>query len=103
LSRGRKHIRKHGKKQGVLGYYPAYFLKPSSRNFRGEKKMSALEPLWQRGKNFLGVSYPIIAGAMTWISDSHFVSAVCNEGAFGCLAAGNMEPSLLDLDNTNET
>lgn len=60
--------------------------------------MSALEPLWQRGKNFLGVSYPIIAGAMTWISDSHFVSAVCNEGAFGCLAAGNMEPSLLDAE-----
>jgi enoyl-[acyl-carrier protein] reductase II len=60
--------------------------------------MSTLEPLWQRGKNFLGVSYPIIAGAMTWISDSHFVSAVCNEGAFGCLAAGNMEPSLLDAE-----
>lgn len=64
--------------------------------------MIELESLWQRGKNFLGVSSPIIAGAMTWISDSHFVSAVCNEGAFGCLAAGNMEPSLLDLDNTNE-
>ena len=39
---------------------------------------------------------------MTWISDSHFVSAVCKEGAFGCLAAGNMEPSLLDLDNKKE-
>lgn len=35
---------------------------------------------------------------MTWISDSHFVSTVCNEGAFGCLAAGNMEPSLLDAE-----
>jgi len=60
--------------------------------------MTTLDPLWQRGKNFLGVSYPIIAGAMTWISDSHFVSAVCNEGALGCLAAGNMEPSLLDAE-----
>jgi enoyl-[acyl-carrier protein] reductase II len=60
--------------------------------------MLALDSLWKRGKNFLGVSYPIIAGAMTWISDSHFVSAVCNEGAFGCLAAGNMEPSLLDAE-----
>lgn len=61
-----------------------------------KKKMSTLESLWQRGKKFLGVNYPIIAGAMTWISDSHFVSAVSNEGAFGCLAAGNIEPPLLD-------
>jgi enoyl-[acyl-carrier protein] reductase II len=60
--------------------------------------MSNLETLWQRGKKFLGVTHPIIAGAMTWISDSHFVSAVCNEGAFGCLAAGNMEPRLLDQE-----
>ena len=58
----------------------------------------SLEKLWKRGKQFLGVSYPIIAGAMTWISDSHFVSSVSNEGAFGCLAAGNMEPSLLDSE-----
>jgi len=60
--------------------------------------MMSLEKLWQRGKEFLGVSYPIIAGAMTWISDSHFVSSVSNEGAFGCLAAGNMEPALLDSE-----
>lgn len=60
--------------------------------------MSNLESLWKKGKNFLGVSYPIISGAMTWISDSHFVSSVSNEGAFGCLAAGNMEPSLLDQE-----
>lgn len=60
--------------------------------------MIDLDSLWKRGKKFLRVSYPIIAGAMTWISDSHFVSAVCNEGAFGCLAAGNMEPSLLDAE-----
>ena len=60
--------------------------------------MLALDSLWKKGKNFLGVSYPIIAGAMTWISDSHFVSSVSNEGAFGCLAAGNMEPSLLDQE-----
>ena len=56
--------------------------------------MTALESLWQRGKTFLGVSYPIIVGAMAWISDSHCVSAVCKEDAFGYLAAGNMEPSL---------
>lgn len=60
--------------------------------------MLDLESLWQKGKEFLGVSYPIIAGAMTWISDSHFVSSISNEGAFGCLAAGNMEPELLDSE-----
>ena len=60
--------------------------------------MSRIESLWARGKEFLGVNFPIIAGAMTWISDSHFVSAVANEGAFGCLAAGNMEPSLFDAE-----
>jgi enoyl-[acyl-carrier protein] reductase II len=58
--------------------------------------MKNLESLWQRGKEFLGVSYPLIAGAMTWISDHRFVSAVCNEGAFGCLAAGNMEPRMFE-------
>ena len=52
--------------------------------------------LWKKGKDFLGVKTPIIAGAMTWISDPPFVSAVCNAGAFGCLAAGNMDPDALD-------
>ena len=60
--------------------------------------MIAFESLWKIGKKFLGTSYPIIAGAMTWISDSLFVSSVCNEGAFGCLAAGNMKPSSLDAE-----
>lgn len=57
-----------------------------------------LKFLWKRGKEFLGVRFPIIAGAMTWISDSRFVAAVSNEGAFGCLAAGNMEPALLNAE-----
>ncbi len=55
-----------------------------------------LDALWKTGKDFLGVRTPILAGAMTWISDSHFVSAVSNAGAFGSLAAGNMPPELLD-------
>jgi enoyl-[acyl-carrier protein] reductase II len=58
--------------------------------------MSGLETLWSKGKDFLGVQIPIIAGAMTWISDSSFVSSIANEGAFGSLAAGNMEPSQLE-------
>lgn len=60
--------------------------------------MIDLESLWQPGKKFLGTRFPIIAGAMTWISDSGFTAAVSNAGAFGCLAAGNMPPLLLEQE-----
>lgn len=60
--------------------------------------MPSLDSLWRRGREFLGVDYPIIAGAMTWISDSGFIAAVGNAGAFGCLAAGNMEPAELEAE-----
>ena len=41
---------------------------------------------------------------MTWISESSLVSAISNLGAFGCLAAGNLEPYLLEeeIDRTLE-
>jgi enoyl-[acyl-carrier protein] reductase II len=57
--------------------------------------MILLNELWKRGREFLGVEYPIMAGAMTWISTSRLVAAVANAGGFGCLAAGNMPPELL--------
>ena len=60
--------------------------------------MATLDNLWKRGQDFLGVRHPIMCGAMTWISDSRLVSAVSNGGAFGCLAAGNMEPKHLDKE-----
>lgn len=56
--------------------------------------MKRLSRLWQKGKDFLGVDIPIMAGAMTWISDHKLVSTVCNHGAFGCLAGGNLPPEL---------
>ncbi len=58
--------------------------------------MIDLNRLWKSGKDFLGVRFPIIAGAMTWISDSQFTAAVSDAGAFGSLAAGNMPPEQLD-------
>lgn len=63
-----------------------------------------LDKLWERGKNFLGVDYPIMAGAMTWISNHKLVSAVSNHGGFGCLAGGNMPPDLLaeEINKTRE-
>lgn len=53
---------------------------------------------WQRGREFLGVEYPLIAGAMTWISTSGLVKAVADAGAFGVLAAGNMPADLLERE-----
>ncbi|RKX76923.1 MAG: 2-nitropropane dioxygenase [Spirochaetes bacterium] len=58
----------------------------------GEK---ALEKLFRRGKDFLGVEYPILGGAMSWISEAGLVSAISNEGGFGVLAGGNMPVELL--------
>ena len=51
--------------------------------------------LMQRGSDFLGVKYPILCGAMTWISEPKLVSAVCNHGCFGCLAGGNAPTDVL--------
>lgn len=53
------------------------------------------DSLTERGRRFLGVRYPIICGAMTWISDPHLVKAVSENGGFGVLAAGNMDAARL--------
>lgn len=58
-------------------------------------KTPGLDSLWQRGKDLLNVQYPIMCGAMTWVSDPPLVAAVCNAGAFASLACGNMPPDLL--------
>jgi enoyl-[acyl-carrier protein] reductase II len=55
-----------------------------------------LDRFWQRGKDLLQVEYPIMCGAMTWVSEPHLVSAVCNAGAFASLACGNMPPEVLE-------
>jgi len=54
-----------------------------------------IERLWTQGREFLGVQYPILGGAMTWISEAGLVSAISNAGAFGVLAGGNMPPEVL--------
>ncbi|MCK4764309.1 MAG: nitronate monooxygenase [Candidatus Aminicenantes bacterium] len=53
---------------------------------------------WKRGQDFLGVKYPIISGAMTWISDAKLVKAVSDAGGMGVLAAGNMPADLLEKE-----
>jgi enoyl-[acyl-carrier protein] reductase II len=54
-----------------------------------------LDELWQRGKDFLGSRYAIMAGAMTWVSERNLVSAISNAGGFGVIACGSMTPDLL--------
>jgi len=57
-----------------------------------------LQTLFQRGRRFLGVDYPILGGAMTWVSDARLVSAISNAGGFGVLASGSMPPERLAQD-----
>ncbi len=47
------------------------------------------ERFFEKGRAFLGVQYPFICGAMTWVSDPKLVAAVANAGGFACLAGGN--------------
>ena len=55
-----------------------------------EKSKKLMDKLFDRGREFLGVEYPILGGAMSWISEAKLVSAVSNAGGFGVLAGGNM-------------
>ena len=41
------------------------------------------------GREFLGCKYPIMCGAMTWISDPQLVKAMGEAGGFGLIAGGN--------------
>ncbi len=60
--------------------------------------MSLLDPLWARGRAFLGTDTAIMAGAMSWVSERHLVSAISNEGGFGVIACGGMTPALLEAE-----
>lgn len=53
-------------------------------------KNGLLDRIWTKGKQFLGVRYPILCGGMTWISDHRLAQAIADNGAFPVLAAGNM-------------
>ena len=59
---------------------------------------SRLDTLSARGRAFLGTRHAIMAGAMTWVSERHLVSAISNAGGFGVIACGSMTPDLLDAE-----
>ncbi|MCF8067055.1 MAG: nitronate monooxygenase [Desulfobacterales bacterium] len=52
--------------------------------------------LAKQGHDFLGARYPIICGAMTWVSDPNLVASVCNAGGFAWLAGGNTPVEILE-------
>ena len=57
-----------------------------------------IDVLWAKGRDFLGVDYAVMGGAMTWVSERHLVAAISNGGGFGVLACGSMSPELLDAE-----
>jgi len=57
-----------------------------------------IHDLFRRGRDFLGVEYPIISGGMTWVSDFNLVKAVSDAGAFPVFASGNMPPELFEKE-----
>ncbi|MEE4263793.1 MAG: nitronate monooxygenase [Desulfobacteraceae bacterium] len=48
-----------------------------------------IDKFFKIGREFLGCRYPIMCGAMTWVSDPKLVSTTGNAGGFGLLAGGN--------------
>jgi len=61
-----------------------------------------IERFLKVGKAFLGCQYPIMCGAMTWISDPELVKSVGDAGGFGLIAGGNAPVEVL-RDQVNET
>jgi len=66
------------------------------------ESMTQAEATWQaltkRGREFLGTEHAILAGAMSWVSERHLVSAISNAGGFGVIACGAMPPALLEKE-----
>jgi enoyl-[acyl-carrier protein] reductase II len=63
-----------------------------------EMHMSLLDTLWEKGKTFLGVKYPIICGGMTWVSNICLARAIGENGGFPVLAGGNMPPDTFESE-----
>jgi enoyl-[acyl-carrier protein] reductase II len=55
-----------------------------------------IDKFFESGRQFLGCKYPIMCGAMTWVSDPKLVSAMGNAGGFGLLAGGNTPVDILE-------
>ncbi len=57
-----------------------------------------LDKLIKAGQDFLGCKFPIMCGAMTWVSDYKLIGALGNAGGFGLLAGGNAPVDVLEKE-----
>jgi enoyl-[acyl-carrier protein] reductase II len=55
-----------------------------------------LDRFFDNGRRFLGCRFPIMCGAMTWVSDPELVSHMGRCGGFGLLAGGNAPVEVLE-------
>ena len=46
-----------------------------------------------RVTELLGIDYPIIQGAMAWVSSPEFIAAVSNSGGMGNLVSAKTDPT----------
>jgi enoyl-[acyl-carrier protein] reductase II len=60
--------------------------------------MKLIDNFLSKGRDFLKCRYPIMCGAMTWISDYKLVGDVGNAGGFGLLAGGNTPVDMLEKE-----
>jgi enoyl-[acyl-carrier protein] reductase II len=54
-----------------------------------------IDRFFKNGRKFLGCKYPIMCGAMTWVSDPKLVTAIGKAGGFGLIAGGNAPVEVL--------
>jgi len=57
-----------------------------------------LDKFIKAGQDFLGCKFPIMCGAMTWVSDYKLIGALGNAGGFGFLAGGNAPVDILEKE-----
>lgn len=69
--------------------------------YRNNYMDTKLKKLFEKGTNFLGAKFPIMGGAMTWVSENNLVAATCNAGGFGVIAAGSMNEEELRQEIIN--
>lgn len=64
-----------------------------------------IDKLMEKGTTFLGSQYPIMCGAMAWVSDYNLAAAVSNAGGFGVIAGGALTLEMLEaeIDNMQKT
>ena len=60
-----------------------------------KKCCAELDSMFAKGRDFLKCEYPIICGAMTWVSEPKLAAAVCEAGGFASLAGGNAPVDIL--------